>query len=148
MAAMTDAINATAYYMHESFDVDAPFLTPPALLKGAAAFAAAQAAVAGKDGRFARRVEEAGMPVMYVVLFRWAEVQAAATNAGTAWPYNASKSDQFAEFARRFAALNMTQLDEGRHDINWMKSQLFPGATGAAARSPKNVGSLHWPRPA
>ena len=32
MQAMVGAINTSAYYMHESFDVDAPFLTPAALL--------------------------------------------------------------------------------------------------------------------
>jgi hypothetical protein len=150
MQAMVGAINTSAYYMHESFDVDAPFLTPAALLDGAAALAAARVAVSDRDARFARRVEAAGMPVMYVILFRWAEVRAAAAEAGVAWPYNASQRAQFGEFRRRYEMLGITRLDEGGHDVAWMEAQLFSSAVEGSdrGRAPRAVvGSLHWPRP-
>ena len=70
------------------------------------------------------------MPVMYVILFRWGEVQAHATKAGVAWPYNATKRPQFDGFKRRYTALGMTRLDEPGHDIAWMEAQLGDGGRG------------------
>lgn len=68
MNTMVQGIEESGYYMHESFDVDAPFLRPAPLLESALAFRNASAAVAADDERFGRRVDEAGMPVMYVAL--------------------------------------------------------------------------------
>ena len=160
MGAMLQGIEQSSYYMHESFDINAPFLTPQLLLTSAAAFVAAHAAVAGGDARFVHRVEEAGMPLMYVVLFRWGEVKAYAKQAGVAWPYNATLRPQFDEFKRRYQHLAMSKLDERGRNITWMEQALFPNATaGAPPPSPsaidvsstvawwkRGVGTLHWPR--
>ena len=130
MDAMVAGIENASYYMHESFDVTAPFLSPPLLLQAAHSFANASEAVAAGDVRFIRRVEQAGMPVMYVVLFRWEEVKAFATQAGVGWPYNATKRPQFDEFKRRYVSIGAKELDEAGHTIDWMETALFgPGAS-------------------
>ena len=148
MDAMVAGIDNSSYYMRENFDVTAPFLTPTLLLKAAGSFANASN-VAG-DVRFLRRVEQAAMPIMYVVLFRWDEVQAVATKAAIAWPYNTTKRPQFDEFKRRYQAAGITKLDERRRDIDWMEKALFPSAMDAPpeARLPSHVrvSSAHWPQ--
>ena len=68
------------------------------------------------------------MPLMYVVLFRWDELRAYASNVSVAWPYNESKLDQFNEFARRYALANVSRLNEMGNDIGWMRAELFPSA--------------------
>ena len=157
MDAQLGAIDASAYYMHESFDVDAPFLAnATALLASAHALASASAAVASADVRFVRRVEAAQMPVMYVALFRWDALRKAAAAAGAAWPYNATKRPQFDEFSRRYAMLGMASLDEAGHNLTWMEAALFPATTttveerAAASGSGRSgigsgISSLHWP---
>lgn len=155
MAAMVQGISDASYYMHESFNIDAPFLTPALLLTSATAFGTARSAVAKGDVRFVHRVEEAAMPVMYVVLFRWDEVKAHAGTAGVPWPYNATMRPQFEEFKRCYARLGIIRLDEGGHNITWMEQQLFPSSTPLplpptveenSKRAVPRIGSLHWPR--
>jgi len=118
------------------------------LLKGAQSFANGSKAVAAADARFVRRVEQAAMPVMYVVLFRWDELKAYAAKAVAPWPYNATKRPQFDEFKRRYQALDATRLDEGGHTIDWMEEALFGSADAPSARAPAaglRVSSTHWP---
>ena len=59
-----------ALHRHESFDINAPFLTPTVLLKCATAFRNASKAVKGKAAKYVRRVDAAGMPTMYVYAIR------------------------------------------------------------------------------
>lgn len=145
MDAMCEGIEKTAYYMHESFDEHAAFLQPALLLRSAQAFGSAASAA---SGRFIGRVSAAAMPLMYVVLFRWDELRAYASNASVSWPYNESKRDQFAEFARRYALLKVSKLNEGGDNISWMEQSLFPSTMGGQGR---RVGGdarwrsrLHW----
>ena len=126
MATWDSAIDDTGYYMGESFDVDAAFLTPRCLLDAADAMNNASNAVAAEDVRFRTRVDQASMPPMYVILYRWDEVQAYATNVSRAWPYQTTKSDQFDAFADLYAELNMTALNEPGQTIDDMHSDLFP----------------------
>lgn len=151
MDAMVEGIDGSAYYMHESFDVNAPFLTPALLLRSAQAFANASAAVASKDVRFMRRVEEAALPVMYVALFRWDELRAYASSAKLTWPYNETLRPQFDEFKRVYQAVGIKVLDEAGHTIDWMESVLFPTAGGLLSlvggrdgSSSRRGSSLHW----
>jgi len=147
MDAMVAGIEQAQYYMHEAFDIDAPFLTPAVLLMSAQAFANASAAVASADVRFVRRVEQAAMAVMYIALFRWDELQAYATKAAVDWPYNTTKRPQFDEFKRVYESVGITKLDEAGHTIDWMESQLFPSAAGLQEepRLKRIVSSsLHW----
>jgi hypothetical protein len=127
MKAMVEGIEASGYYMRESFDWHAPFLTPPLLLKSANAFAAAANATTGDsgDGRFHRRCSEAAMPLMFTVLLRWDELRSYTQNVSARWPYNESKRDQFNEFSRRYQAVGATRLNEGGHDLKWLEGQLF-----------------------
>lgn len=151
MDAMLQGIQATSYYMHESFEVDAPFLRPVLLLRSAGAFVNASKAVARADERFQRRVQQAEMPVMYAILFRWDEVRTWAAHASFNWPYNASMRPQFDEFKRRYAAIGMSALDEAGHSIDWMEAELFP----TLARDGQNLAAddlgrrvayeVHWP---
>ena len=151
MDAMVAGIDNSSYYMHESFDITAPFLTPTLLLEAAWSFA--NASKVADDVRFLQRVEQAAMPVMYVVLFRWDEVQSFATKAAIAWPYNTTKRPEFDEFKRRYQAIGMNKLDEGGHDIDWMEKALFPSASDAwnskaptpSRDAPVRVSSTHWP---
>jgi hypothetical protein len=117
MDAMESGIAASSYYMHESFDIDAPFLTPALLLTSAHAFANGSVALAASDVRFQRRLQQAAMPVMYVALFRWDALQSFAAHSNVSWPYNATKRQQFDEFKRRYVAASITKLDEGGHTI-------------------------------
>jgi hypothetical protein len=151
MDAMVEGIDGSAYYMHESFDVNAPFLTPALLLRSAQAFANASAAVASKDVRFMRRVEEAALPVMYVALFRWDELRAYASSAKLTWPYNETLRPQFDEFKRVYQAVGIKVLDEAGHTIDWMESVLFPTSGGLLSlvggrdrSSSRRGSSLHW----
>ena len=147
MDAMVAGIDNVTYYMHESFDINAPFLSPPLLLKGAHSFANGSKAVSAADVRFVRRVEQAAMPVMYVVLFRWDELKAYAASVAVEWPYNATKRPQFDEFKRRYQAIDATRLDEGGHTIDWMEKALFGSADVPSARAAAGlrVPSTHWP---
>jgi len=155
MLAIEAGISDSGYYMHECFEVDAPFLTPKLLLSAASAMTAAGKAVALSDERFVRRVDEAGMAVMYVALFRWDELTAFAASEALPWPYNATKRPQFDEFKRRYEQVGITMLDENGHDIEWMEEALFgprplplptSGALSTAAASSGPVSSTHQPR--
>ena len=133
MDAMVSGIDDSHYYMHESFDVNAPFLTPALLLRSAHAFGDASIAVASDRVR-ARRVDHAAMPVMYVVLVRWDEMRSYATTRAISWPYNESKRSQFDEFKRRYTELKISKLDEGGDTIDSFEKKLFPSFFDRIAR--------------
>jgi len=149
MNAMVVGIGESSYYMHENFGVDAPFLKPALLLQSAAALVHARDAVRMSDVRYVRRAEQAGMPIMYVILFRWDEVKAFAANSSVAWPYNATKRPQFEEFKRRYEAIGMSKLDESGHTIDWMAASLFPSASSTVVEATRKsfVSSMHWALP-
>ena len=133
MDAMVSGIDDHHYYMHESFDEDAPFLTPALLLRSAQAFADASTAVASDPVR-ARRVNHAAMPVMYVVLVRWDAMRLFAKTRGLTWPYSESKRSQFDEFKRRYTEVGISKLDEGGSTIDSFEKKLFPSIIERLAR--------------
>ena len=142
MKAMEASVQATSFYMHESFHVDAAFLTPSAVLRAAAALNSATAAA---TGRFAPRAAAASMPPMYVALWRWDELRAYAANVSAAWPYASTKRAQFDAFKALYQANNVSQLNEPGKNITWLEAQLFP-PRGAPPLVEAEAGRprLHW----
>ena len=121
-----DAFHASArtYYMHENFAMDAPFLTPAALLTAGNALADAQPLVA-KDAARSARLDRVLLGVAYVVLLRWDEVRTYAKVNSTPWPLLATKDDAFDEFVRVYNATGITHLSESGHDLAWYRTQVF-----------------------
>ena len=87
----------------EYYSPTAAFLSPAAVLGGAAALWSAKEATAHDPVRLAR-IERARLPVTFVLLLRWREMQAAHTTAhqGPAgpWPAEATQELAFQEFGR------------------------------------------------
>ena len=93
------------------FDPVARFLTPPTVLQSAAALAAAQRIA---TGRYAPRVQRVALPITAVTLMRWDEMRGFAANSTLAWPFLATKADEWARFERTMANQNLT--NEGRRE--------------------------------
>lgn len=94
MEVMHASVNATQYYMHESFDaVHAPFMTPAAVLAGASAFATALAEPLPAEVH--NRVLSSAMAIYWVAMPRWGELQAYAVANGIPWPLEKSLAEAF-----------------------------------------------------
>ena len=123
MDVMHGAIAETNYYMRESFDWHAAFLTKMTMLECGKAFKNAQAVA---TGRYVKRVENAMMPSMFVTLLRWTEFENFAKNESLPWPWKPTKQAQFDYFSELYGAAGVTKLSEGGRDITWLHSELFP----------------------
>jgi hypothetical protein len=117
------AISDTDYYMHESFDEHAAFLTPVALLTAKRALDLGQALVNGT--RFAFRVQKVKMAVQYVVLLRWSEVFKFASSSGVEWPFAASQVAEFAAFNATATQVGVTTVSEGLCDLECYRKRVF-----------------------
>merc|ERR1712217_931407 len=116
MDIMHGSIGETNYYMHESFDVNAAFLTPIALLESARAFNLARNA---SSGRCLQRVELASMPLQYVGLMRWDELRTFTKGRSIAWPFLSTKQDQFDMFSQLYTTAGVSHLNEGGRNLSW-----------------------------
>ena len=80
-----DAVVESEYWLPIGISYDADYLTLKTLSAGWAHLAAAEAAVRD-DPELLFRVQIAQLPVLYVFLMRWDDLQREATAAGAAWP--------------------------------------------------------------
>ncbi|EGD82397.1 hypothetical protein PTSG_03040 [Salpingoeca rosetta] len=122
MQLMENSTAATDYYMHESFDEHAKFLTPCAILDAATAFAQARAATSGV---FQRRVDRTKLAAYYIILLRWDEMRAFAAAAKYPWPIEPKKKNAFNEFARVYHLEGITHLSESGHDLKWLEGRVL-----------------------
>jgi|EP01047_Picozoa_sp_COSAG01_P062755 hypothetical protein len=80
--------------VHPPAGVKQPFLTPRAVLTAAKAFEDARSALHNQQGqqqqihtaKYVERVERASLGTVYVMLWRWDEMQAFAANESILWP--------------------------------------------------------------
>jgi hypothetical protein len=120
MELMTKSVTDTDYYMGESHDWNAPFLTAEVLLKAAMAFNEVEL----DEGKFKDRLDVAKLPVYYVILLRWDEFAAWAGDNGVAWPVEQSMEEAFGWFEGVYEKKGVALLNEWGNDINWLKTQL------------------------
>ena len=115
---------ATAYYMHESFDEHAPFLTPTALLESRAALQTGLVAVRGE--RFEPRVRAVLLAVQYVALLRWNELVEYARQHGIAWPFSPLQRAEFDVFNETAASESVLAISEGGCNLACFEKRVFP----------------------
>ena len=131
----------------EYYSPTAAFLTPSAVLGGAAALWKAKQVTASDPVRLAR-VERARLPITFVLLLRWREMQAAhAANKGPAgpWPGEATPELAFQEFGR---VANITAWATRCHllDGGSRPGHFCPGQF-CDVRCRKSLTEIYTPRP-
>ena len=97
----------------------APYLTPSLMLSQAAAFVQAITTL-GPSSVVQPRLRLALLPVMYVVMLRWAEMQAHASAHSIPWVLG-TLLQCFNDFSAVYVANDMVGLSEGGHDLPWLK---------------------------
>ena len=118
------AIDDADYYMHESFDENAPFLTPIALLTAKASLDKGQILVAAT--RYAQRVRVVKMAIQYVALLRWDALRAFAASESISWPFADDKSSEWKLFNATATSVGVTTISEGKCDLACFKGRVFP----------------------
>ena len=108
---MQDQVDRTGYYLKFSAPPDAPFLTAEALVESEKLFGQAKAAVA-KNPELLRRVEVTQLPIRYVFIVQWKELQLACAAAKMPWPLSGTQLDAIADFERVFKENDITRLSE------------------------------------
>ena len=111
MDLMHESAVAVSYFMHEGIPPDASFLTTDVVLAAAAAFELAESVVLTNPVLLAR-VKKARLPTDFVMLERWDEMRAAATQKNITWPLSQSKQQAFAQFAAQAAQEGVTAIRE------------------------------------
>ena len=127
------AVADSRYYLTEHEASSAAYLSPSALLKSAALIEAALAGVEASGAvqgpeppeHYARRVREAKLPTLYVILLRFQECREYAASHGVPWPYaETDVGSAFATFSAIFEDIHGTLLSESGHDLAWLKQQI------------------------
>eukprot|EP01043_Picozoa_sp_COSAG02_P035845 COSAG02_NODE_2592_length_8465_cov_2.118695_6_plen_339_part_00 len=112
------SVDETGYFLHSCCvppptGVNKTYLQPIALLTSATAFKQALAAIPPTGPNTATltgRVERASMAILYVVLWRWHELRAFASNLQYDWPLASSQQAAFDDFARIYNATGTKML--------------------------------------
>ena len=117
------AIANAGYYMHESFDHAAPFLTPLGLIQAKQALDSGEKLVLGT--RYAFRVHKVKLAIQYVVLLRWDEISSFASSAALTWPFESTKSDEFSLFNATASKIGVITVSEGKCDLECYYKKVF-----------------------
>ena len=112
MDTMHGSISDTEFWMGEGFPLDAPFLTPVALLTSASAFVHGRSVVSGVE---LERLNRAAMAVYFPILMRWAELQSFAQTESMQWPLEHSLEAAFETFASAYNATTQAYCTDGVH---------------------------------
>ena len=149
---MHGSVLDTGYVLTQEFAIDAPFLTPIALLTSAAAFVQGRAAVRGT--MYEERLAASSMAVYNVVLQRWAELRAFAIQEKMVWPLEPTLYAAFQVFAAAYNAstdgINTPSFSEnpkinGVTNLTELQSLLFVPCPGGGASGTSRLASRTLP---
>ena len=133
---MHDEVEKRNFYLSIFLPPTSAFLTLEVLVKAEELFQQAEKAVADKPDLL-KRVELAHLPVRYVSIMRWPELQAGAQSAKLNWPLPSSRLDAIADFERVCKDNGVTQLAESAtRKVSWLREQ-FGKVQTAPAGPPK-----------
>jgi len=105
---------------------NAAYLTPDLVLSQATAFVAGNKTA---PQPFQMRLRVALLPLTYVAMLRWQEMQAHALKHNTTWPFAPTLLGCYEDFASVYVASGMnangdTGLSEGGNGLAWLKQKL------------------------
>jgi hypothetical protein len=116
-------VQSTSFYLGESVPYTSSYLTPEALLKSARLLNISESLA---DNTTRPRVENMMLSTMYVILLRWNETLAYADSQKVTWPYVSRVANEVLEiqFATYYNESGVTHLNEGGHDLKWLRDQI------------------------
>jgi hypothetical protein len=148
MQTMLNATAATGYYMHESFDETAAFLTPTSILASAQALLGARNA-SDPSSAVAMRLRRLTLSIYYVALLRWDELVTYAAAHSMAWPLESSVGAAFNAFS---VAVNETEaryggravvFSESGRDMAWFKQRVLLACADGSFTTPVVPSAVH-----